>query len=42
LTGSGEAPLTFEVGAEEGGERLDRFLSRSAETRQLTLSRTRL
>ena len=42
MTGSGEAPLTFEVGAEEGGERLDRFLSRSAETRQLTLSRTRL
>jgi 23S rRNA pseudouridine1911/1915/1917 synthase len=36
------APLLFEVGAEEGGERLDKFLSRVAETRQLTLSRTRL
>ena len=34
--------IVFEVGAEEGGERLDRFLGRSAETRGLTLSRTRL
>jgi 23S rRNA pseudouridine1911/1915/1917 synthase len=36
------AALTFEVGAEEGGERLDRFLSRAAEARGLALSRTRL
>jgi 23S rRNA pseudouridine1911/1915/1917 synthase len=39
--GSGET-LHFEVGAGEGGERLDRFLSRSAEQRQIALSRTRL
>ncbi len=32
----------FEVGAEEGGDRLDRFLSRAADARGLTLSRTRL
>jgi 23S rRNA pseudouridine1911/1915/1917 synthase len=38
---SGET-LHFEVGAGEGGERLDRFLSRSAEERRLALSRTRL
>jgi 23S rRNA pseudouridine1911/1915/1917 synthase len=39
--GSGEA-LLFEVGPGHGGERLDRFLSRSAEQRQLALSRTRV
>ena len=39
--GSG-ATLLFEVGAGEGGERLDRFLSRSAEPRGIALSRTRL
>ena len=34
--------LHFEVGAEHAGERLDRFLSRSAQERQIALSRTRL
>jgi 23S rRNA pseudouridine1911/1915/1917 synthase len=34
--------LHFEVGAEHVGERLDRFLSRSADERRLSLSRTRL
>ena len=34
--------LHFEVAAGEGGERLDRYLSRSAEARALPLSRTRL
>src|SRR5271155_1073078 len=34
--------LHFEVGAEHVGERLDRFLSRSADERHLSLSRTRL
>ena len=34
--------LRFEVGPEYVGERLDRFLSRSADERQLSLSRTRL
>jgi 23S rRNA pseudouridine1911/1915/1917 synthase len=39
---SAPEPLWFEVGGEEGGERLDRFLSRAAEAREPTLSRTRL
>jgi len=34
--------LLFEVGAEHAGERLDRFLSRSAQERQIALSRSRL
>ena len=34
--------LRFDVGPEHAGERLDRFLSRSADERQLALSRTRL
>jgi len=34
--------LLFEVAAGEGGERLDRFLSRSAGEREIALSRTRL
>src|ERR1700677_3792347 len=41
VTAAAEA-LHFEVGAEHVGERLDRFLSRSADERQLSLSRTRL
>ncbi|THD45557.1 MAG: RluA family pseudouridine synthase [Bradyrhizobium sp.] len=40
--GAAAAAHRFVVGADEGGERLDRFLSRSAETRGLALSRTRL
>jgi 23S rRNA pseudouridine1911/1915/1917 synthase len=35
-------PLLFEVGPGQRGERLDRFLSRSAEERDIALSRTRL
>jgi len=34
--------LHFEVDAQHAGERLDRFLSRSAEERRIALSRTRL
>lgn len=37
-----EEPLIFDVAPEEGGVRLDRYLSRAAEARGLTLSRTRL
>src|SRR5208283_1575688 len=34
--------LAFAIGAGEGGERLDRFLSQAAAARGLALSRTRL
>jgi 23S rRNA pseudouridine1911/1915/1917 synthase len=37
-----DAPPNFLVGPEQGGERLDRFLSRAPEGREIALSRTRL
>jgi 23S rRNA pseudouridine1911/1915/1917 synthase len=37
-----EGPQVFEVGVENVGERLDRFLGRAAAARRLALSRTRL
>ncbi len=38
----GADALRFEVGLEHAGERLDKFLSRSAEERRVSISRTRL
>jgi 23S rRNA pseudouridine1911/1915/1917 synthase len=40
--GAAGASLAFDVGAEEAGERLDRFLAGRAETQAAALSRTRL
>ena len=37
-----EGPQVFDVGAENAGERLDRFLGQAAAARRIALSRTRL